>query len=233
MTVDLLAQDGRVLWSRKLEWQPQKKWTIYCCSYSHQDLGFGDYPHRLRTSIRHENIRLPLQILPRDRRLAGRREVPVQHRDQRAAHQFHQLQRQGRRAANWPGASAKGASHLGGLHNTANTEQFSHELMARLFYMSGRHAVDLLGVPAGKTIQNDDVIGLTWPLATYAKEAGLPYFFHGFNGVCGHCLNGQAAKSEPRVRIGNEPDFSAGPTGRLARRAYGGYAGDNPRKIAR
>ena len=31
-------------------------------SYSHQDLGYGDYPHRLRTSIRHKNIKLPLRF---------------------------------------------------------------------------------------------------------------------------------------------------------------------------
>ena len=57
-----MTKDGKLLASRKQEWQPQKKWTIYCVSYSHQDLGFGDYPHRLRTSIRHENIRTPLRF---------------------------------------------------------------------------------------------------------------------------------------------------------------------------
>ena len=87
---------------------------------------------------------------------------------------------------NWRQRIREGRIELGGLHNTANTEQLSHELMARLFYMSGRHAVDLLGVPADKTVQIDDVIGLTWPLATYAAEADVPYFFHGFNGS-GHC----------------------------------------------
>ena len=47
---------------RKLLWQPQKKWSIYCVAYSHHDLGFGDYPHRLRTTIRHANITRPLQF---------------------------------------------------------------------------------------------------------------------------------------------------------------------------
>ena len=60
--VKIMTKDGKLLASRKQEWQPQKKWTIYCVSYSHQDLGFGDYPHRLRTSIRHENIRTPLRF---------------------------------------------------------------------------------------------------------------------------------------------------------------------------
>ena len=46
-----------------------------------------------------------------------------------------------------------------------------------------RHGRDLLGIPAGKTGQNDDVIGLTWPLATLCQEAGVPYFFHGHNAM--------------------------------------------------
>ena len=34
-----------------------------------------------------------------------------------------------------------------GLHNTANTEQLSLELLARLFYLAGRHTSDLLASP--------------------------------------------------------------------------------------
>ena len=56
LTVEILGKDGRLLASRKLAWQPQRKWKLYCVSYCHQDLGFGDYPHRLRTNIRHANI---------------------------------------------------------------------------------------------------------------------------------------------------------------------------------
>ena len=62
VTIEILAKDGTSLAVRKADWKPQKKWTIYSVSYSHQDLGFGDYPHRLRPSIRHENIRLPLRF---------------------------------------------------------------------------------------------------------------------------------------------------------------------------
>lgn len=221
LTVELLAQDGRVLWSRKLEWQPQKKWTIYCCSYSHQDLGFGDYPHRLRTSIRHENIRLPLQFCretdnrPEDSKYRFNIETSepitsfISFFGKDAARELARRMREGRIA-------------LGRLHNTANTEQLSHELMARLFYMSGRYAVDLLEVPANKTMLNNDVIGLTWPLASYAAEADVPYFWHGYNGS-GHCL--QPAESEP-VFYWNGPDDRGRPLTRSA--PYGGYAGDSP-----
>lgn len=57
-----LLVDGNIEAEKTLTWQSQKKWTIYCVSYCHQDLGYGDYPHRLRTTIRHANIRLPLQF---------------------------------------------------------------------------------------------------------------------------------------------------------------------------
>ena len=63
LTVELLATAGdSVLARHEVAWQPQKKWKIYCVSYSHHDLGFGNYPHRLRTDIRHANIERPLQF---------------------------------------------------------------------------------------------------------------------------------------------------------------------------
>jgi hypothetical protein len=115
----------------------------------------------------------------------------------------------------------EGRIQIGAMHNTASTEQMSYELMARLFYLTGRHTPDLLGVAPSKTAQIDDVIGLTWPLATYCAEAGVPYFFHGHNGV-GQCL--QPASAEP-VFYWQGPD---GQSKVLVRSIdYGGYAGDN------
>ena len=70
VTIQLLSKDGgRLLATHELTWQPQKKWKIYCVSYSHQDLGYGDYPHRLRTDNRHGNIELALRHCDRDRQL--------------------------------------------------------------------------------------------------------------------------------------------------------------------
>jgi hypothetical protein len=118
-----------------------------------------------------------------------------------------------------------------GLHNTANTEQLSHESMARLFYLSSRHTPDLLDVPPSRTGQNDDVIGMTWPMATFACEAGLTRFFHGFNRLCmpnvenGRYIDGfQEIDGEQGRHIfasANEPVFYwQGPDGRqLLRRA--------------
>ena len=81
----------------------------------------------------------------------------------------------------------EGRIQLGGLHSTVNTEQLGHELMARLFYLTSRHSRDLLGVPRNRTAQIDDVIGLTWPLATFCDEADVPYLFHGYNGAA-NCM---------------------------------------------
>ncbi len=63
LTVELYAQAAvRPADVKKIILQPQKKWKIYCVSYSHHDLGFGNYPHRLRTDIRHANIERPLRF---------------------------------------------------------------------------------------------------------------------------------------------------------------------------
>ena len=84
-----------------------------------------------------------------------------------------------------------------------------------------RHTPDLLGVAPGKTAQIDDVIGLTWPLATYIEGGRRVLFFHGHNG-CLQCLR----------PLGLSPCFIG--MGRTARAqvlvrsiAYGGYEGDN------
>ena len=61
LTIEVLNRDGTALAARKVAWQPPKKWKIYCVAYSHHDLGFGNYPHRLRTEIRHANIERPLE----------------------------------------------------------------------------------------------------------------------------------------------------------------------------
>ena len=179
----LEKNSGSALARRELEWQPQKKWSLYCTSYSHQDLGFGDYPHRIRTTIRHANIRLPLQFCretddwPEESKYRFNIETSEPITSFVSFFGQEQALELGRRIR-------EGRIQLLGLHNTANTEQLSPELMARLFYLACRHTPDLLGVPPSRTGQNDDVIGLTWPLATYAREAGITRFFHGFNRLC-------------------------------------------------
>ena len=220
--LELLAGESpRPVDNRRLVWQPQKKWSIYCVAYSHHDLGFGDYPHRLRTTIRHANITRPLQFC-RDtdgwdddskfRFMIETSEPITSFLGSQPLEVAEDLARRLR----------EGRIQIGGMHVTANTEELGHEAMARMFYLSNLHARDLLGAPKSRTGQIDDVIGLTWPLATFCAAADVPYFFHGPNG-CGHCF-------EPAA---DEPVFywqGPSPGSRVLVRSvsYGGYAGDNP-----
>jgi hypothetical protein len=220
LTVELVEKGtGRFLSKTELAWQPAKKWKIFCVSYSHHDLGFGNYPHRLRTEIRHANIERPLKYCT---------ETDAWDEDSK----FRFVIETGEPITSFLGSHSaaeaealaerirEGRIQIGAVHNTANTEQLSYELMARLFYITGRHSRDLLGMPQSKTVVIDDVIGLTWPLATYIHEAGIPYFFHGHNG-CSRSL--QPADSEPLF-------YWQGPgqQGKVLVRSidYGGYAGD-------
>ena len=177
--IEIVARDGRPLATRKFTCQPQKKWTLYCVAYTHQDLGFGDYPHRLRTTIRNANIDLALRYCTET--------------DDWGDDKYRFEIETAEPIPAWIGFSGKekarelgrrireGRIQVGGMHNTANTEQYSPELMARQFYLAGRHVPDLLGVVAGRTAQQTDVIGMPQTFPTYAREAGLEYFLHGIN----------------------------------------------------
>jgi len=230
IVIEILTKGGKQLASQKLELQPQKKWNIFGASYSHQDLGYGDYPHRLRTSIRHENIKLPLKFCSETDDWSDDAKYRFNIETSEPITSF--ISFNGKEAARELGQRIReGRIELGGLHNTINTEELSHELMARLFYMTGRYAVDLLGAPAGKTIQNTDLIGLAWPLATFAKEAGFEYCFHGYNWFSmpnkedskwlTDFSDLDSEKGQPVFAISREPNFYwQGPDGQqLLRRA--------------
>ena len=132
---------------KKVLLQPQKKWKIYCVSYSHHDLGFGNYPHRLRTDIRHANIERPLRFC---------RETDSWDEDSRFRYVIETSEPITSFLATHSEADAaelarrirEGRIQIGAIHTTVNTEQMSHELLARLFYLTNRHTRDLLGVPA-------------------------------------------------------------------------------------
>ncbi len=172
--LEVFAQTGlQPLDNHTFLWQPEKKWKLYCVAYSHHDLGFGDYPHRLRTTIRHANITRPLEFC-RDTdgwdeeskfRFVVETSEPITSflggQPPEVAAELGRRLREGR-------------IQLGALHNTASTEQLGHELLARLFYLSNRHTRDLLGAPKCRTAQIDDVIGLTWPLATFSPRPVFP-----------------------------------------------------------
>jgi hypothetical protein len=212
---------GRPLATREFAWKPQKKWKIFSIVYSHHDLGYGDYPHRLRTTIRHANIELPLKFCTatddwdEDSKFRFNIETGEPITSFISTHSEPEVRELARRIR-------EGRIQIGALHSTVNTEQMSHELLARLFYISGRHTRDLLGVPRSRTALMDDVIGLTWPLATALKEAGVPYLFHGHNS-CARSL--QPAQSEP-VFYWQAPDGDVRNKALVRSTPYSGLEGD-------
>jgi hypothetical protein len=173
-------QNHELLRRVEVTWQPQKKWKIYAVSYSHWDLGWGGYPHGLRTDVRHGNMERALEYCrltdawDNDSKFRYQLETSEPITSFLASHGEAE-------AAELAQRIREGRIHVGVLHNTANTEQLGDELLARLLYLGGRHTPDLLGVRRGRTAQIDDVTSLTWPLATDLKEAGVPYLFHGHN----------------------------------------------------
>jgi hypothetical protein len=215
--------DGRdapaAAWTGRIE--PARKWKVYCVSYSHHDLGFGNYPHRLRTDIRHGNIERPLRFCTEtdgweeDSKFRFVIETCEPITSFLGTHSEADARELARRVR-------EGRIQVGAIHSTVNTEQLGHELLARLFYLGGRHVPDLLGVPPGRTALLDDVIGVTWPFATFAKEAGVPFFFHGHN-LCGRCL--RPASLEP-VFYWQGPDGDTASKVLVRSTFYGGYAGD-------
>ncbi len=221
LTVELHRQDeAQPADSKKIVWQPQKKWNVYCISYSHHDLGYADYPHRLRTTIRHANIELPLQFCretdswDEDSKFRFNIETSEPITSFLGSHSEAQAAELARRVH-------EGRIQIGALFCTANTEGLSHECLARLFYLTNRHVRDLLGTPASKAAQIDDVVGLTWPLATFCAEADVPYLFHGYN-QSARCLMPAADEA---VFYWQGPD---GQNKILVRSTgYGGYSGDS------
>ena len=194
LTIEIVEEKTRqVLTKKKVDWQPQKKWRIFSVSYSHHDHGYGGYPHRLRTEVRHENIIGPIRFCQEtdnwDDDSKFRYVIETSEPITSFISYFGEKERKA-----LAHLIREGRIQIGGIHSTVNTEMLSHELMARLFYQSSRHTPDMLNVPAPQTAINNDIIGITWPFTTFAAEAGLPYFFHGHN-HCGLCL--QPAQNEP------------------------------------
>ena len=222
VTVIANDQDSHVVIDKKeWNWQPQKKWKLYSVSYSHHDLGYGNYPHQIRTDIRHGNIERALEFSREtdswedDSKYRFMIETSEPITSFLSSHSDAEAAELGRRIR-------EGRIQIGGFHSTVSTEQMSQELMARLFYLSLRHTPDLLGVPHGNTAQIDDVIGLTWPLATYIKAAGLPYLFHGYNGTDASML---PAQLEPMF-FWQAPDGDDSHRVMVRSTPYGAYTGD-------
>ena len=161
-------------------WQPQKKWTIHCVTYSHHDLGYGNIPHRLRRENRIENMELMLKYCDQtdDWPYESRYRAVLETSEPITTY----LSFCGKKNAEaLKRRINEGRIQISSIHTTVNTETLGHEVMARLFYLSNRHMVDMLGIRPSTSANFDDVIGITLPFFTFAKEAGLKNLFHGYN----------------------------------------------------
>lgn len=193
LTIELLAKDGnQVLTQQDLTWQPQKKWKLYCVSFSHQDLGYGDYPHRLRTDNRQANF---------DQALRHCSDTDDWDEDSKYRYVVEGSEAltsylggcSEAKAAELGRRIHEGRIELSAMHSVLGAEQISHECLARLFYLTKRHGCDLLGAQSGQTTLLTDTVGPTWPLVTFSAEAGVRYFFHAHN-ECAWC---QELESQP------------------------------------
>lgn len=215
LKVELVAPGGKVLASNTADLMVPRKFTFYFVQYSHQDLGCGDYPFRRRTRIRHGNIVKVLDYCrqtdqwdpdSRFRYLIETSEPVTSFLGMHSDDVVEEFQRRVR----------EGRIQIGAMLSTSNTEQLSHECMARLFYLANRHSCDLLGVKPSRTAVQTDVIGMTWPLVTFCNAAELN-LAHGYNGRAGSCMKG--ADKDPLC-------YWKGPDGRsrvlLRHKPYGG-----------
>ncbi len=178
---------------RTLTWQPQRKWKIYHVAYSHQDLGYADYYHMMRRDVREWGTDLALEYCRQTddwdtdsqyRWTIETAEPMTKYIQGRSKEVVEELARRIR----------EGRIELGAIHNSVNTEGMSYEVMARLFYTPNRYIVDLMGIEPRPTALLDDVVGLTRSLPLFTKEADIPYFFHGRNGLQDQL---QPASAEP------------------------------------
>jgi len=167
---------------KTMVWQPQKKWKVYYVSFSHQDMGYADYYQMIRRDVRELGIERALEFCRKtddwdaDNQYSWNVETSeplIGFIQSRSHEEINELIRR----------IKEGRIELGATHNTASSEGLSYEALARLFYASNRHVVDLLNIPPSKIGMINDVVGITRSFPLYMKEADIPYFFHGKNGL--------------------------------------------------
>ncbi|MCX6900145.1 MAG: glycosyl hydrolase-related protein [Verrucomicrobia bacterium] len=210
---------------REILWQPQRKWKLYRVFYSHGGVGFGNYPHRIRQDARHATL---------ERALQNCRLTDGWSEDAKFRYVIESSETITSFINSYPVADVAELARrlrerqmeLAALQNCDSTELLGHESLARLFYLSNRHLRDLWGVPASRTALLNDVVGVTWPMATFCHAANVPYLFHGHNS-CAACM--QPADAQPVFRW-QAP--GGNPSTVLVRSCtYGGDGGDRLNEV--
>jgi len=159
---------------------PPRKWKIYDIQVSHHDLGYADYYHFMRRDVREYGIEMALDFCRKTDNLDDNCKFRWTVETSEPMTRFISSQT--------PAVTKElserikqGRIELGALHNSVYTEQMSYELMSRLFYTPNRYIRDLLHIEPAQTALNDDVVGFSRTLPLFLKEAGIPYFFNGYN----------------------------------------------------
>lgn len=169
--------------------------SVHAVTYSHEDVGYADEPHVLRTENRMENISRALRLCDKT---AAWPEAARFRYDQEASEPLplflsNCTMEMREKLAEY---MREGRISVAATHTTVLADRLNPEAAARLFYLSGRHLPDMLGVPQAKVAMIDDVTGIPWSLPIYCQAAQVPWIFHGHN-VAGRC---DALESAPLVR---------------------------------
>lgn len=175
-----IFSNGKCIHEETNEFFPPKQWTIYDVQVSHHDLGYADYYHMMRRDVREMGIEMALEFARKTDNWP--KESQFHWTVETSEPMIRYISRQPKEVIDeLVYRIKKGQIALGGIHNSVYTEHMGFETMARLFYTPNRYVCDWLGILPSKTAFDDDVVGFTRALATYSKEANIPYFMFGRN----------------------------------------------------
>ena len=169
--------------------------AIYSVAFSHQDLGYANYPHVLRTENRLENIFRSVRYAEQTKAWPDASKYRYQHEGSEPF-PFFLSQCTPAEREQLTSYMKEGRISVGASFTTVLTDRLNPESAARLFYLSNRHLPDMLGTPPGKVVIINDVTGISWSLPIYCKAAGVPYLSNGHN-ACGRM---NELESAPIVR---------------------------------
>lgn len=177
---EVLNAKKKVLATKEITWQPQKKWKVYYAAVSHHDLGFITYYQNLRRAVREGQIDMALEFCRNTdswnendqfRWSVETSEPLIRWMAKQTPETIKEFERR----------IQEGRIEIIANHNTISSQMVGYEMMARSFYTPNRYVLDMLDIEPAKVALINDVTGVTrtWPL--YLKEAEIPYFMHGSN----------------------------------------------------